>query len=138
MNKKTVLHILLLAVTAAVGGIVDHLTQSHAVWAPVAVALLTDLKPLIASIGGAPPAAAMILAIAVATGGSFGCWLTKPPPISPTVPDGGFADASAATTAKDCAEGALHDAWVKLLPSIETAMATGNIQAAVATEAAIV
>lgn len=138
MNKRTVLHIVMLAITAAVGGVVDHLTQSHAVWAPIAVALLTDLKPLIASIGAAPPTAALVLALAVATGGSFGCWLTKPAPISPTVPDGGFADASAGQTWKDCNEDALHKAWVSVLPDIETAVATsaGAVDAIVAQVAA--
>lgn len=126
MNKRTALHILMLAVTAALGGVVDHLTQSHYVWAPVAVALLTDLRPLIASIGSAPPTAAIILAVAVATGGSSGCWLTKPPPISPTAPDGGFADASAGQTFVDCSQTALHDAYLGILPDIETALATGN------------
>lgn len=77
-------------------------------------------------------------ALALVCALSLGCWLTKPPPVNPTPPDGGFADASAATVAKDCTETALHNAWVKLIPSIETAMATGSIQAAVATEAAIV
>lgn len=61
-----------------------------------------------------------------------GCWLTKPPPISPTVPDGGFADASAGTTFRDCSERTLHDAWVGLLPAIETGFATGNLQGALA------
>lgn len=55
---------------------------------------------------------------------SFGCWLTKPPPVTPTVPDGGFADASAGQTFKGCSDAALHAAWVGLLPDIETAVAT--------------
>jgi hypothetical protein len=54
-----------------------------------------------------------------------GCWLTKPPPISPTPPDGGFADASAGQTFVDCSEAALHKAWVSLLPDLETAVALG-------------
>lgn len=71
---------------------------------------------------------------------SLGCWLTKPPPISPTVPDGGFPDASAATTFKDCSEASLYSAWTSLLPDFETALATGpgGVDAVVATVAATV
>ena len=74
---------------------------------------------------------------------SFGLWLANcswftKNPITPTVPDGGFSDASAGTVYEDCAASGLHTAWVNLLPSIETAMATGNIQAALLTEAATV
>jgi hypothetical protein len=54
-----------------------------------------------------------------------GCWLTKPPPVSPTPPDGGFPDASAGQTFVDCSEDALHKAWVSLLPDLETAVALG-------------
>lgn len=69
---------------------------------------------------------------------SLGCWLTKPPPISPTVPDGGFADASAGQTFKDCSEAALHSAWVSLLPDLETAVVAGvgSVDAVVAQVAA--
>lgn len=69
---------------------------------------------------------------------SFGCWLTKPPPISPTVPDGGFPDASAGQTFVDCSESALHAAWVNLLPDLETAVVAGigSVDAVVAQVAA--
>lgn len=53
MNKTVVLHILLLAATGALGGIVDYFTKSHAVWAPVALAILADIKPLLAARAGA-------------------------------------------------------------------------------------
>jgi hypothetical protein len=55
-----------------------------------------------------------------------GCWLTKPQPITPTPPDGGFADASAGQTFKDCSEAAVHQAILGLLPAVETALATQN------------
>lgn len=57
---------------------------------------------------------------------SAGCWLTKPQPISPTVPDGGFADASAGQTFVDCSEASLHKAWISILPDVETAVALGG------------
>lgn len=71
------------------------------------------------------------LAVATACGAAT---CVKPPPISPTVPDGGFPDASAGQTLKDCSEAALHAAWVGLLPDIETAVATspGAVNAIVA------
>jgi hypothetical protein len=64
---------------------------------------------------------------------SLGCWLTKPPPVSPNVPDGGFADASPGSVFVDCSDAALHNAALKLLPAVETGLATGNLEAALAT-----
>jgi hypothetical protein len=57
-----------------------------------------------------------------------GCWLTKPPPISPTAPDGGFADASAGQTFVDCSEAALHAGALGILPAVETALALGDYE----------
>lgn len=105
-------------------------------WTPLALAAVVYAGRILKNMGGGPPAVA-VLALFV-TLGSFGCWLTKPQPISPTVPDGGFADASAGQTFVDCSEAALHDAWVSLLPDIETAAAVSpaSIQAVIATVAA--
>lgn len=80
-----------------------------------------------------------VLAFACAL--SAGCWLfNSPPPISPTVPDGGFADATAGQAFVDCSEAALHRAWISLLPDIETAVALGpgSVDGVVATVAATV
>lgn len=59
-----------------------------------------------------------------------GCWLFTKTPVVPTVPDGGFADASAGTTFVDCSDDAIHQAAINLLPTIETGLATGNLDAA--------
>ena len=63
---------------------------------------------------------------------SFGCWLTKPQPITPTVPDGGYADASAGQTFVNCSEAAVHDVVLGLLPAVETALATQDYAGALA------
>lgn len=73
-----------------------------------------------------PPLSVVALLATVVSLGSFGCWLTKPPPVSPTVPDGGFPDASAGQTFVDCSLSAVHATELQILPSIETALATAD------------
>lgn len=51
------------------------------------------------------------------------CWLTKPTPITPTPPDGGFADATAGQVFVDCSKDVEHQALLAVLPAIETALA---------------
>lgn len=128
MNKQRVLHTVGLAVVSGLAALAVRLKDSPYWWAPaaatLAAALVVQLPKVAPSIFG-PLAFALLFGAAGA-----GCWLTKPPPISPTVPDGGFADASAGQTLIDCSEATLHNAWVGLLPAIETGLATGNVAGA--------
>lgn len=111
MNKKTSLHFAGLALTAAIGILVDYLTKSHKVWAPIALALLVDLKPLAASLSGTAPAALVLLA-ALSLSGCSHVLGPVPPPGTP-----GFVN---------CSDTALHNAEVSILPNVETALASAN------------
>jgi len=129
MNKQRVLHALGFLLAIFLAGLADHLQHSTWVLAPalgaIVTALLVDLRKVF---GGPPvgPSAAVALLAAVVSLGSFGCWLTKPPPVSPTVPDGGFADASAGQTFVDCSDANLHARELEILPDVETALATAD------------
>jgi hypothetical protein len=54
---------------------------------------------------------------------SAGCWLFTKNPVTPSTPDGGFADASANTKFVDCTDAAVHTAVLSVLPAVETALA---------------
>jgi hypothetical protein len=66
---------------------------------------------------------------------SLGCWLHKPTPITPTPPDGGFADASPGTVLADCSDAAIHAAGLQLLPDVETDLALTGAASVAALEA---
>lgn len=122
MSPK-VKHVLLVALTAALGASVELFGPkgpwSHAFWAPVAVALVSDLK--VALGGGAPPAA---LVWALALNASLlgaSCAHTSAP----------------VTTFGHCSTQALETAAQSILGRVTTALATGDYVdqlAALATE----
>ncbi|HXU23052.1 MAG TPA: hypothetical protein VN697_03370 [Tepidiformaceae bacterium] len=118
MTKKQLLHILGLAAVGVLGGIVDVFTQSHAVWAPIAVALAVDLKNILGTKLSGPPVAVLALAALVGLSGCKSVLGPVPPPNTP-----GFVN---------CSEAALHAAALNILPSAETAIAQANYEAAVA------
>src|SRR6185312_14313298 len=134
MNKQRILHGLGLVLAIFLAGFADHLQHSTWALAPavgtLVTALLVDLRKVF---GGGPPSPAVVAMLATAISlGSFGCWLTKPQPISPTVPDGGYADASAGQTFVNCSEAAVHDVVLGILPAVETALATQDYVGALA------
>ena len=123
MNKSRALHTFGLAVVSGLAWLAVHLKDSPYWWAPagaaLAAALVVQLPKVLPSVFGP-------LLVLMALTGTASCWLTKPPPVSPAAPDGGFADASAGQAFKDCSDVALHAAWLGLLPDIETAVATSG------------
>lgn len=135
MTKQRVLHALGFVLAIFLAGLADHLQHSTWALAPalgaIVTALLVDLRKVFGGPPVGPSAVVALLATAVSLG-SFGCWLTKPPPISPTVPDGGFADASAGQTFVDCSEAAVHAVVLNILPAVETALATQDYVGALA------
>jgi hypothetical protein len=138
MNKQRVTHALGFLLTVFLGGLTEYLKASPWALAPaagaIATALLVDLRKVF---GGGPPSPPAVVALLAAflSFGSFGCWLTKPTPITPSVPDGGFADASAGTTFVDCAKDDVHQAGLALVADVMTDLALGPALALPALEA---
>ncbi len=131
MDKKRILHTFGLGVVAGLAWLAVHLKDSPYWWAPAGAALAAALTVQLPKV--APSIFGPLVFLVVFGAAGAGCWLTKPPPVSPNVPDGGFADASAGTVFVDCSDAALHNAALKLLPAVETGLATGNLEAALAT-----
>jgi|SRR6185369_314495 len=117
MTKKQVLHILLLGLVGIIGGVADWLSQSHYVWAPIAVAILADVKVAFPAYFK-PPAAILALVMLLSLSSCKSVLGPTPPPNTP-----GFVN---------CSEAALHAAALDILPSAETAIAQANYEAAVA------
>lgn len=138
MNKSRIIHALGFVLAVFLIGLADHLQHSTWALAPalgaIVTALLVDLRKVFGSNLPGPPAAVALLA-GVLTAASFGCWLTKPPPVNPSAPDGGFADASPGTVFVDCARDDVHKAGLELMADVMTDLALGPALALPALEA---
>lgn len=132
--QEHVLHIFLNVLTTVLGILVPAVSPggvlAHYSWAPLVLTALLYVGRLVATRGG-PPAAAVVLALFLlpALGGA----MCIRQPLTPTVPDGGFADASPGTTFVDCSEANLHARALALLPTIMNGLASGNLDAFLAT-----
>lgn len=126
-SKQHKWHIAVVVLGAIAAGVVELLTNSplaHAAWAPTALTAVKYLVTYLATTDGAPPAvppaALLVLAFLPAL---MGATCIKPPPITPPADGGTFTD---------CSDAALHNAIQTLIPDVETALASGNWDTALA------
>lgn len=124
MTKAQHVKHFLAAAVAAVGPVLlVLLTDSpwaNAAWAAPAVVVL---KWLISATQGTPPPAATLLLALACLPALMGATCIKPPPITPPADGGTFTD---------CSDAALHSAIQTLIPDVETALASGNWDTALA------
>lgn len=69
MNKQQIKHLILLALVGATGAISHWLSKSAYVWAPIAIAVLADLKQAFPGVfkPAAPPAVLALLAVGLSS-----------------------------------------------------------------------